>query len=482
MLLLSMITALIFCTYGEKNPAVQVVLTNKGLQYGRNVAADWIQEKLEVVTLPDVDGEIPIGFLGHIGYTLTGVTIPKCDFPDPSLEFYQDVSGLKMSIAGLSIALTGAWRAHCGIIYGGGSFDLALFGVDLVSVVHLGSDGDGHLSLINVSCDTQTRDVDLRFYGGSSWILQPFVKHLKARIISQTEAKLCAAVEELIVNLDHHLQAMKVIFQVNQDLILDLPLTGLPVIDASSIRLGFQGEFYSIKSPKEPPFEAQPFVVPEHPGYMLSVGLSDFTLNSASFGYFSAGLLQAFIDDSMIPPSSPVHLNTRSLGPFIPQLPKMFPDLPMVLHTYARHFPVFSFHPGAITLSLPSSVKAFAIQPNATLTPLFKLHVDSSFQGRVWTDDGCVKGSVTMDSITLTLAATVIGPFKTTALENLAKMAMKMFVLPRLNDKLSTGFALPRTRHAQLVNSVLTVEEGFIAFCSDAKLQPSDHHLNEHTF
>nr|XP_057940670.1 bactericidal permeability-increasing protein isoform X1 [Doryrhamphus excisus] len=478
MLLPIMITALIFCTYGEKNPAVQVILTNKGLQYGKNVAADWIQEKLEFVTFPDMDGEIPLSFLGHIGYTLTGVTIAKCDFAEPSIEFYQDVSGLKMSIVGFSIALTGAWRAHCGIIYGSGFFDMALFGVDLVSVVHLGSDADGHLSLTNVSCDTQTRDVDLRFYGGSSWILQPFVKHLKARIKGQIEGKLCDAVEELIVNLDRHLQAMNVNFQVNRDLILDLPLTGQPVIDASSLRLGFQGEFYSIKRPKEPPFEAQPFMVPENPAYMLSMGLSDFTFNSASFGYFSADLMQIFIDDSMIPPRSPVHLNTRSLGPFIPQLPKMFPDLPVVLHTYARNFPVFSFHPGAITLNLPGAVKAFAIQPNATWTPLFKLHVDSNFKGKMWTDDGFLKGSVTMDNFTLTLVATVIGPFKIAALENLGKMAMKMFVLPHINDKLSTGFALPQTTQALLVNSVLTVEEGFVAFRSDAKLQPSDRRLS----
>nr|XP_057940671.1 bactericidal permeability-increasing protein isoform X2 [Doryrhamphus excisus] len=438
MLLPIMITALIFCTYGEKNPAVQVILTNKGLQYGKNVAADWIQEKLEFVTFPDMDGEIPLSFLGHIGYTLTGVTIAKCDFAEPSIEFYQDVSGLKMSIVGFSIALTGAWRAHCGIIYGSGFFDMALFGVDLVSVVHLGSDADGHLSLTN----------------------------------------LCDAVEELIVNLDRHLQAMNVNFQVNRDLILDLPLTGQPVIDASSLRLGFQGEFYSIKRPKEPPFEAQPFMVPENPAYMLSMGLSDFTFNSASFGYFSADLMQIFIDDSMIPPRSPVHLNTRSLGPFIPQLPKMFPDLPVVLHTYARNFPVFSFHPGAITLNLPGAVKAFAIQPNATWTPLFKLHVDSNFKGKMWTDDGFLKGSVTMDNFTLTLVATVIGPFKIAALENLGKMAMKMFVLPHINDKLSTGFALPQTTQALLVNSVLTVEEGFVAFRSDAKLQPSDRRLS----
>lgn len=61
-----------------------------------------------------------------------------------------------------------------------------------------------------------------------------------------------------------------------------------------------KGEFYSIKTHTEPPFVAQPFTLPEQPDQMLSVGISEFTLNSASYGYFSAGQLQALINDSMV--------------------------------------------------------------------------------------------------------------------------------------------------------------------------------------
>lgn len=43
--------------------------------------------------------------------------------------------------------------------------------------------------------------------------------------------------------------------------------------------------------------------MPVKSGYMLSAGLSEFTVNSAFYGYYSAGLLQAIINDSMV--SSP---------------------------------------------------------------------------------------------------------------------------------------------------------------------------------
>ena len=144
---------------------------------------------------------------------------------------------------------------------------------------------------------------------------------------------------------------------MGEDLTFEFPLTGVTIIDASSLKLGlkvrihtiyfhivevpwplatsykthtyvllwqpsfifevlhqnmcnrrnwsfsslyFKGEFYNIRHHTELPFEAQPFTVPRQPGYMLSVGLSEFTLNSASYRLYSAGLLQALINDSMV--------------------------------------------------------------------------------------------------------------------------------------------------------------------------------------
>ncbi|XP_037101874.1 bactericidal permeability-increasing protein [Syngnathus acus] len=461
----------IYCACG-KNPAIRVIVSNKGLQYAGHAAAGWIQDKLEQVTLPNITGEIR--WFAHIGYTLTGITIRKCDFPEPSFEFYQGLSALKMSIKGLNVALTGDWEAHWAFIKGGGSFDMALFGVDLVSIVQLGRDAGGHLSLTSVNCSAKIDDIDIYFYGNRSWLIRRFEHQFKKSIRDQIEALSCRAVDDLIANLECHLKDMKVYFQVNQELILDLPLVGLPIVTASSLHLGLKGEFYSVKVPKEPPFVALPFDIPEQPAYMLSVGLSEFTVNSASFSYFSDDLLQVFIKDSMIPPSSPVRLNTTSMGQFIPQLPKMFPDLLMTLQIYARNTPIFSFRSGAVALTSSGAVKAFAIQPNATLTPLFKLHVDSDFSGKAWVADGRLKGLVTMDNLTLTLAETEIGTFKTVALQELAQKIIEAAVLPPLNAELARGFALPRTKYAQLVKSVLTVEKGFVAFRSDAQLLEND--------
>ncbi|KAM9855588.1 bactericidal permeability-increasing protein [Aulostomus maculatus] len=470
MLLSAVVGLLLISRSCGENPAVQVVLTNKGLQYGRHVGAGLVQERLDLITFPEIHGSVHIGIFGNVDYTLTGITITKCDFPEPSVEFYEDVTGLKISISGLNVALSGEWRTHYGIIHDGGSFDMAVFNLDWILAVKLRQDADGHLSVTSVSCDALIGNVDVEFYGGASWIFQPFVHHFKEHILKGIEANICHSVVESIVDLDHLLQAMNVSFQFNEDLTLDLPLIAVSVVEASNLSLGLKGEFYSVKTHMEPPFVAQPFTMDQQPDYMLSVGLSEFTVNSASYGCFSAGLLQVLIDDSMIPPSSPLHLNTSSMGPFVPQLPEMFPGLLMTLRVYAREFPVFSFHSGAVKLGFPGAVKASAILPNTTQIPLFKLHVDVDLSGKAWTADGRMKGSVGLNNFTLTLESSEIGPFKTGPLEKVAKLAMQMIVLTKMNEELGKGFLLPRTKTSKLVNSVLSMEEGFISISSDVEV------------
>ncbi|XP_070695590.1 bactericidal permeability-increasing protein [Pempheris klunzingeri] len=456
-------------TCGE-NPAIQLILNNKGLQYGKHVGAGWIQDKLELVTLPDISGDT---MFGTLHYTLTGINITKCDFPEPSVQFYQDATGFKTSVSGFNIAVTGGWMARLGLIHDRGSFDMAIFKVDVTSVMGLGEDPDRHLSVTDVSCEAHVGDVDVQFHGGASWIFKIFVNHIKGRIRGVIEDKICPYVEESIGNLEHHLQAVNVSFDVNQDVTLDLPLTGSPVVNVSCLNLGLKGQFYSIKNHSDPPFKAQPFTVPEQPGYMLSMGLSEFTLNSALYGYYSAGLFQALINDSMIPPSLPVHLNTSSMGPFVPQLPKMFPDLLMNLQVYATEVPLFSLQPGAVGLSVQGTVKASAIQKNATETPLFQLNVDSKFSGKVWIAAGRLKGSMAMNNLSVTLQGSEVGPVKTEAIEQFMKIGATA-VMIKVNEKLGDGVALPRMKQAQLVNTVLQVEEGFIAMSSDAQVFLAD--------
>uniref|UniRef100_A0A8C7YK89 Bactericidal permeability-increasing protein n=1 Tax=Oryzias sinensis TaxID=183150 RepID=A0A8C7YK89_9TELE len=434
-----------------QNPAIQVLLTNKGLQYGKHVGAEWIQDMLDHVTLPDIQGTFSTLF-GPVSYTLSGITITKCDFPEPNVEYSQEYSGFKTSITDLSVALSGNWATKFGILHESGSFDMAIFGVDVTSVVKLEGKADGHLSVSSIICDGEVQDVDIRLYGGFSWIFQPFVHYMKGHIIEEIRKNICPAVQTSIEELESHLQAMNVSFDVNQVLSLELPLSGSPVVSPSNLTLGLKGEFYSIQTHAEPPFKSKPFMMPNIPGYMLSAGVSEFTLNSAAYGYFSAGKLQILITEKMVS-AVMKNINTQAEGVF---LPKLFPGLPMTLQVYATEAPTFSLQSDIVNLTVRAAVKASAVESNGSSIPLFGVNVVVMLSGKMWIADGKVKGSVMLNNFTLTLASTQVGPFKVDEKKTSG-----------VSEKLAEGVMLPRMKRIQPVNSILT---GFIAISSDAQV------------
>lgn len=78
--------------------------------------------------------------------------------------------------------------------------------------------------------------------------------------------------------------------------------------------------------------------------------------------------------DSVVLPLNKIFLNALFHSS---QLPKLFPNMLMELQVYARNVPIFSFQADKVTMEFPGAVKAFAIQPNASRIPLFKLNVVS---------------------------------------------------------------------------------------------------------
>lgn len=53
--------------------------------------------------------------------------------------------------------------------HSGGTFNLAIFNVDVTSVVKLGNDTNRHLSVSSVRCDAGVGGVNIQFHGGSRY-------------------------------------------------------------------------------------------------------------------------------------------------------------------------------------------------------------------------------------------------------------------------------------------------------------------------
>uniref|UniRef100_A0A8C9T816 Bactericidal permeability-increasing protein n=1 Tax=Scleropages formosus TaxID=113540 RepID=A0A8C9T816_SCLFO len=368
------------------DPGVKAVLTDKGLHYASHVGAAFLQENMNKVNIPDIEGDISIGLLGSVHYRLTGMTVVQVNLPEPTVSFLES-TGVKVGMDGVNIALQGKWHTHYTFINDGGTFNLAVLNIGMSAVLQLGSDEHGQLNMTNSQCDSSIGGTQINFHGGARYRMQDQALHYQKR---QSLLKCM-----FFVHCFH--LCLLVSFRVTQNLLVDIPLLVSPIVQSSDMELDFKGEFYSVNHHTEPPFSAGPFELPQPAGFMLAVGLSEFSINSAFYAYFSAGLLKVNITDNMIPKFSPIRLNTTSFGIFIPQLPKMFPNLLMLLQLYTTNTPMTSLRSDNVTLSVSGSSKAYCIQPNNTLTPLFRLDMNISFSSKLFISEEKLKGLVVLN-------------------------------------------------------------------------------------
>ncbi|XP_056124426.1 bactericidal permeability-increasing protein [Rhinichthys klamathensis goyatoka] len=457
---------LMILTYTHADyPALKALLSEKGLRDVSQMLSVQIQSKLKSAELPEVQGGVDIK-IGTVHYVLSNMRVVQCSMPDPTLVFVEG-TGVSVEVTQLTLAVTGRWATRFGIIHDSGSFDLTVNNINIYTLLQLGDDA-GRLSITTVQCSANVGGVDIHFHGGASIIFQPFVSAFSGQIIDKIREQICPAIQQAINGLETTLQEIPVNIPVGPYLYLSIPLTSSPAVKDQSFGLDIKGEFYSRSSPSEPPFSASVFDVPYAENYMLSMAASEFLVNSAAYAFLSSGALQINIRDDMIPKSSPIHLNTSQFGAFVPQLRTLYPNMEMQVLLYASETPLFSFSSGAIEIHVPAAAKFSAVKPDGALVPLFTLDVDGSFGGSARIDTN-LTGAFQMKNLTLTLGSSEIGDFKTDSLEQMAVMAVKMFVLPKLNAALKAGFLLPTLQGFSLINSQLLIKNGFVAIFTDVQ-------------
>ncbi|XP_051539524.1 bactericidal permeability-increasing protein isoform X1 [Myxocyprinus asiaticus] len=448
-------------------PAFKVALSEKGLTDVSQLMSVWIVNTLKTIELPEFHGELDIK-IGTIDFTLSNMWIVQCSMSEPSLVFVKG-TGVSVTVTQLSLAITGSWATHFGIIHDGGTFDLAVNNINMNTLLQLGDDDAGHLSVSSVTCSDDVGGVQIQFHGGASILFQLFVSEFSGHISDVLRQKICQATEQAIVDLERHLQEFSVNIRVDQYIYMNIPLTSSPSVTDNSIELDMKGEFYSSSSPSEPPFSPSSFDMQPAENYMLSLAASDFFVNSAAYAYFSSGLLQINIRDDMIPKSSPIHLNTSQFGIFIPQLRTLYPDMEMHVLLYASETPLFSFSSAEVDVHVTAAAKFSAVKHDSTLIPLFRVDVDSSFNGNAQIDNIHLTAALKINNLTLTLGSSEIGDFNTGPLEKLLKMAMSTVVLPKLNAYLKIGVPLPTLHGFSFSNAEMFLRNGFVLIVTDVE-------------
>ncbi|KAF4107123.1 hypothetical protein G5714_011487 [Onychostoma macrolepis] len=430
------------------NAGVKVRLTQKGLEYGRQIGIASIQQKLRTIKVPDISGTEKVDPIGKVQYSFTGMQIVNLGLPKSALGLVPD-TGVMLSIGNATSICVETGESNTSE-----SFT---------------SDDTGRPTVSMTNCAATVGSVNVKFHGGASWLYNLFSSFINKALRNALQKQICPLVADSIADINPHLKTLNVLAKVDQYAEIEYSMVGSPVISNTSIDLGLKGEFYNIGQHKEPPFSPTPFSLPSQDTDMLYIGVSAFTINSAGFVYNRAGALHLYITDDMIPSGSPIRLNTKTFGTFIPQIEKMYPGLMMKLLVETVKEPLITFEPNNVTVQASSTVTAYAIQPNSTLSPLFVLNLEGSVSTHIYVTELKLAGNVTLNKIDMSLAKSYVGPFQVTSLDNIFTIVLKVAVIPKVNARLQEGYPLPAIGNMQLVNSQLQVLKDYLLIGTDVQ-------------
>ncbi|KAK5913079.1 hypothetical protein CesoFtcFv8_002896 [Champsocephalus esox] len=450
------------------NPGVKVKLTAKGIEYGRQLAVASILQKLKTIKLDDMSGKVKVSPIGKVKYSLTNMKMVEVGLPTAALDMVPG-TGVKLSIVNAYFRLEGNWRVKYLFVKDSGSFNLNANDISITTSLSIKSDQTGRPVVNCLDCGANVGKTSIHFKGGASWLYNLFSKYIDSAIRKAMQKQICPLVANAVSDLNNNLKTLNVLAKVDKFAEIEYSMVASPAVSKTSIDFGLKGEFYNIGKHQEPPFSPAVFSLPPQINNMLYIGISSFTIESAAFVYNTAGALSLYITDDMIPQGFPIRLNTRAFGVFIPQIAKRFPGLMMKLLVKTVKTPVITFQPNNTTVQSFSSVTAYAIQPNATLTPLFVLNLVSSVSARVFVSGTRLAGAVTLNKMDLTLGTSYVGDFQIGSLDSIFQMVLKMVVIPRMNAQLAKGYPLPTLGKMKLVNTQLLVLKDYVMIGTDVQ-------------
>ncbi|XP_036606952.1 bactericidal permeability-increasing protein-like isoform X3 [Trichosurus vulpecula] len=394
-------------------PGIKMKITQKGLDYGKQVGMEFLKSALLQLPIPDFRGSYSVPLVGHVEYAVTGFQVKTINLGE-SLVAFAPSSRIKLSMGPAEAEVNSHWSVKVSLIrHDSGTLKLSVGDMILVVLLDVGWDGAGRPVVSLAGCSCHVGHLDVTFHGGASWLYNIFTGALEDPIRRELDSKLCKEIQNAVETLERTLQTIPESSHISSLADLDYPLVAAPLITEQSIELDLKGEFYSRDGHKEAPVPPVPFSLREQNDRMLLLGVSDFVANSAAFVYYGAGALSWNLTDDKIPKKFPIHLNTKIFKGLVPE--------------------------------------------------------DTKASAQIFTSGKNIGASLKLTNFSLTLAHSAVGPFPVDKLETLLNVTLKSAIVPRINRKLKEGFPLPTLPKTSLQDTAINIQEGFLVIATDVQ-------------
>ncbi|XP_035196601.1 BPI fold-containing family C protein-like [Oxyura jamaicensis] len=445
------------------NPGVKVRLTQKGLEYAKDVGLEILKQNMEKERFPDLTGYEKFG-LGNVKYNISRIRVAAVEFPSASISLIPR-TGIKLVIGNASLTVDMNWNIRTWMFRDSGRSTVHVSKVFVTAIFSTPLDNSGHTSISLTSCRTTSGDIDIKLNGKSGFLHNFFIKYLKKPIHRSLSTNSCPNIRSGIQLINEDLQSLNVLMPIDDLAEIDYSLNSFPAVFRPYIDLDLKGIVYAAGNHTDPPYATAPFTITEQRDSMLYLAFSEYFFQTSSFAYYAAGAFNITITEETC---SYFNISTEIFGSIIPEVAKYsVTPYPVMLKLMATETPLISLQQDSFTLEIQGSMEVFAVLPDSTTQSLFTMNIAANTSIALNIFNQKLMGSLCLNRLQFSLAHSNVGFFEISLLENILSYILQTEVIPSANAKLSKGFPLPSLASVTLTRPHITIVQGYVLISSD---------------
>ncbi|MBN3325140.1 PLTP protein, partial [Atractosteus spatula] len=459
-------------------PGCKIRVTSKGLEMLRQETLKFVEEELENITIPDLQGKE-----GRFQYSINDVKITELNLTHADLRFQPDL-GLLFEVHNSSITLNFQRRILYWFFNDVGSINASAEGVNIHTALQLSRDVVGRLKISNISCDAAVSKMRAKFSGTLGRVYDFLATFLTTGMRFLLNQQICPVLNHAgLVLMNSLLDTVPVRTPVDNYVGIDYSLLSDPEVTSASLDMDFRGMFFDRHNESDTIVNYAVMPVIREFDRMVYLALSEYFFDSGMYAYFQAGVFRMQIARDRMPKDVEMLLRTTYFGTIMMLNPALM-DAPISLELEVTAAPRCLIKPSGATVSVTAVVSVMALPPGqppvqlssmTMIAPppcLFQiaLLIASKYQHY---SENKMNAKVSMKGKKLAIHMD-LRRFRIysnqSALESLAliplqgplKTLLQLVVVPIINDRTKKGVQIPLPEGMDFTEEVVQYHTGFI--------------------
>ncbi|KAK2191214.1 hypothetical protein NP493_55g02008 [Ridgeia piscesae] len=460
-------------------PGFRTRITQRGLDYARDVGLDIVSKEIKQLKIPDVSAQS-----GGAKAKLYDIKFVKQPEPTASVVPLHEL-GLRLAVANINAELSAKYGADIKMSFfkmkSTGTIRVVTENMKLVLDTHIGRDNAGRPSLYKFFCKG-SGVIRVTFKGGWSNLLNLGSKVFQSKIRSVIIAQICTnTIKEIKRQIDLHVIPVRE--TVAEDYELDFSMVRFPKFEPTHVELYSKGEINikdrHIRMPFSPP-EIPLFH--QHNKKMAYVYVTDYLLNSGFMAAFKNQQLSGYVNESLLPAQVKDFMKTTCpmslcLGSLLPNIGKRYPGAASSIHIYATQSPTVHVRGASIGLAGWGVVNITVTDKDGKEQPVMSATLSGTANFTVHVSNSRVFFNIVKLTPKVTVVKSAVDDNGLGAiLEPVLKIASEGLLLPRLTDLGFEGIPLPKVKDLRFVDTEILPDktEHVVIVGTDIRLEPYD--------